>query len=42
MKIFPRDPGRRAEWITNVGRQGWVPTNSARLCEVSTNAANNW
>ena len=35
MKVFPRDPKRRAEWAANVGRKNWSPTNSSVLCEVS-------
>ena len=35
MKVFPRDPKRRAEWAANVGRKNWSPTNSSFLCEVS-------
>lgn len=26
MKIFPRDPIRRAQWTTNVNRKRWTPT----------------
>ncbi|XP_025073557.1 THAP domain-containing protein 2-like isoform X2 [Pogonomyrmex barbatus] len=34
MKVFPRDPERRAKWAANVGRQYWKPTNFSCLCEV--------
>ncbi|XP_011874574.1 PREDICTED: THAP domain-containing protein 2-like [Vollenhovia emeryi] len=34
MKIFPRDPTRRAQWAANVGREGWTPTDRSFLCEV--------
>lgn len=35
MKIFPRDPVRRALWTRNVPRENWAPTNNSFLCEVS-------
>ena len=34
MKIFPRDPIRRAQWAKNVDRKGWIPTARSFLCEV--------
>lgn len=34
MKIFPRDPVRRAQWARNTGRKGWTPTARSFLCEV--------
>ena len=34
MKVFPRDPERRAKWEANVGRKNWSPTNASYLCEV--------
>jgi len=34
MKVFPRNPDRRALWIKNVGRINWTPTNNSFLCEV--------
>ncbi|XP_025162806.1 THAP domain-containing protein 2-like isoform X2 [Harpegnathos saltator] len=34
MKIFPRDPIRRAIWVQNVPRENWIPTNNCFLCEV--------
>lgn len=34
MKIFPRDPVRRALWAQNVPLENWVPTNNSVLCEV--------
>jgi len=34
MRVFPRDAKRRAEWIKNVNRKNWTPTNQSYLCEV--------
>ncbi|KMQ81763.1 thap domain-containing protein, partial [Lasius niger] len=34
MKVFPRNPERRALWLQNVGRENWVPTDNSYLCEV--------
>ncbi|XP_024872540.1 THAP domain-containing protein 2-like [Temnothorax curvispinosus] len=34
MKIFPRDPVRRAQWAANVNRKEWIPTERSFLCEV--------
>lgn len=35
LKVFPKDPNRRALWASKVKRQNWTPTNSSYLCEVS-------
>ncbi|XP_018407176.1 PREDICTED: uncharacterized protein LOC108783176 isoform X2 [Cyphomyrmex costatus] len=34
MKIFPRDPVRRAQWTAQVGKKDWTPTDRSFLCEV--------
>ncbi|XP_024888969.1 THAP domain-containing protein 4-like [Temnothorax curvispinosus] len=34
MKIFPRDKHRREQWVKNMNRPNWTPTNSSYLCEV--------
>ncbi|XP_066596027.1 THAP domain-containing protein 2-like [Prorops nasuta] len=34
MKIFPRDPIRRALWVKNVPRENWSPTRNSFLCEI--------
>ncbi|XP_077272171.1 uncharacterized protein LOC143902863 [Temnothorax americanus] len=34
MKIFPRDKHRREQWVKNMDRPNWTPTNSSYLCEV--------
>ncbi|XP_034937898.1 THAP domain-containing protein 2-like isoform X1 [Chelonus insularis] len=34
MKVFPRDPLRRAEWIKNVNLPNWLPKENSCLCEV--------
>ncbi|TGZ51268.1 THAP domain-containing protein 2 [Temnothorax longispinosus] len=34
MKVFPRDPERRALWQRNVPRENWTATNNSYLCEV--------
>lgn len=36
MKVFPRDPARRYEWVRNVKRPNWIPTNNSYLCHVSS------
>ncbi|XP_031330758.1 THAP domain-containing protein 1-like isoform X4 [Photinus pyralis] len=33
MKVFPRDPERRKQWVAKVRRKNWTPTNSTFLCE---------
>jgi THAP domain len=32
---FPRDSERRSVWEVKVRREGWTPTDSSYLCEVS-------
>ncbi|KYN00521.1 hypothetical protein ALC62_08706, partial [Cyphomyrmex costatus] len=39
MKIFPRDPVRRAQWTAQVGRKDWTPTDRSFLCEVSSRSS---
>ncbi|KAK5646736.1 hypothetical protein RI129_005200 [Pyrocoelia pectoralis] len=34
MKVFPRDPERRKQWIAKVRRDDWTPTNKSNLCEI--------
>jgi len=34
MKIFPRDPVRRAQWAANIDRKDWISTDRSFLCEV--------
>ncbi|XP_071633680.1 uncharacterized protein [Temnothorax longispinosus] len=34
MKVFPRDPQRRALWERNVPRENWTATNNSCLCEM--------
>ncbi|XP_071565386.1 uncharacterized protein [Temnothorax nylanderi] len=34
MKVFPRDPQRRALWERNVPRENWTATNNSSLCEM--------
>lgn len=33
--VFPRNPDRRAQWVQNMRRDNWTPTDGARLCEVN-------
>lgn len=35
MKVFPRNPERRKEWLIKAKRKNWSPTNHSKLCEVS-------
>ncbi|CAL1680879.1 unnamed protein product [Lasius platythorax] len=34
MKVFPKNPERRASWLQNVVRENWVLTDNSYLCEV--------
>jgi len=34
MARFPRDDGRRKQWLAKIKREG-EPTDSARICEVN-------
>lgn len=34
MKYFPKDPVRRQQWVVNMKRDKWKPTDHSVLCEV--------
>jgi len=34
LKVFPKDPRRRALWAAKVKRLNWTPTDGSYLCEV--------
>ncbi|CAL1293854.1 unnamed protein product [Larinioides sclopetarius] len=38
LKVFPKDPKRRALWAAKVKRLNWVPTDNSFLCEVHFDA----
>ncbi|XP_011348002.1 uncharacterized protein LOC105285470 isoform X2 [Ooceraea biroi] len=34
VKIFPKNPERRAQWVANMNVENWIPNNRSYLCEV--------